>query len=80
MDSDTDAESDFSLKSRLRKMVNRSPEDAMQDIDKTFYDLVNVYVFDIGMICIHEKDLLGKCTFHQKTGERSHFETDVRDI
>ena len=43
IDSDTAAESDFSLKScsflnrvndRLRKMLNRSPEDAMQDIDK----------------------------------------------
>ena len=43
MDSDTAAESDFSLKSssfldrvndRLRRMLNRSPEDSMQDIDK----------------------------------------------
>ena len=43
MDSDTAAESDFSLKSRLflnrvndrvRKMLDRSPEDSMQDIDK----------------------------------------------
>ena len=43
MDSDTAAESFFSLKSRsflnrvndrLRKMLNRSPEDSMQDIDK----------------------------------------------
>ena len=43
MDSDTAAESDFSLKSRsflngvndrLRKMLNRSPQDSMQDIDK----------------------------------------------
>ena len=43
MDSDTAAESDLSLKSRsflnrvndrLRKMLNRSPEDSMQDIDK----------------------------------------------
>ena len=43
MDSDTAAESDLSVKSRsfvnrvndrLRKMLNRSPEDAMQDIDK----------------------------------------------
>ena len=43
MDSDTAAESDFSLKSRsflnrvndrLRKMLNRSPEDSMQNIDK----------------------------------------------
>ena len=43
MDSDTAAESELSLKSRsflkrvndrLRKMLNRSPEDSMQDIDK----------------------------------------------
>ena len=43
MDCDTAAESNLSLKSRsflnrvndrLRKMLNRSPEDAMQDIDK----------------------------------------------
>ena len=43
MDSDTAAESNFSLKSRsflnslndrLRKMLDRSPEDSMQDIDK----------------------------------------------
>ena len=43
MNSDTAAESDLSLKSRsflnkvndrLRKMLNRSPEDSMQDIDK----------------------------------------------
>ena len=42
MDSDTAAESDFSLKSRsflnrvndrLRKVLNRSPKDSMQDID-----------------------------------------------
>ena len=45
MDSDTAAESDLSLKSlsflnrvndRLRKMLNHSPEDSMQDIDKRF--------------------------------------------
>ena len=43
MDSDTVAESNLCLKSRsllnrvndrLRKMLNRSPEDSMQDIDK----------------------------------------------
>ena len=43
MDSDTATESDLSLRSlsflnrvndRLRKMLDRSPEDAMQDIDK----------------------------------------------
>ena len=45
MDSDTAAESDLSVKSRsflnrvndrLRKVLNRSPEDAMQDIDKRY--------------------------------------------
>ena len=45
MDADTAAESDFSLKSRsflhrvndrLRKMLNRSPDDSMQNIDKRF--------------------------------------------
>ena len=44
MDSDTAAESNLSLRSRsllnrvddrLRKMVDRSPEDTMQDIDKS---------------------------------------------
>ena len=44
MDSDTATESDLSLKSRsflnrvndrLRKKLNRSPEDSMQDIDKS---------------------------------------------
>ena len=48
MDSDTDTESNLSLRSRsflnrvndrLRKMLDRSPEDAMQD-RQTFYDLV----------------------------------------
>ena len=43
MDSDTATESNFSIRSRsflnrvndrLRKMLDRSPEDAMQDIDK----------------------------------------------
>ena len=33
---------------------------------QTFYDLVNVYVFDIGSICIHGKELLRQFTFHQK--------------
>ena len=45
MDSDTVTESNLSLRSRsflhrvndrLRKMLNRSPEDSMQDIDKRF--------------------------------------------
>ena len=48
MDSDTVAESNPSLRSRsflnrvndrFRKLLDRSPEDSMQDIDKIFYDL-----------------------------------------
>ena len=75
MDSDTATESDFSPKShsflnrvndRLRKMLNRSPEDAMQDIDKRSMILGNVYVFDIGSICIHGKESLRQFAFHQK--------------
>ena len=36
---------------------------------QTFYDLVNVYVFDIGSICIHGKELLRQFAFHQKYRE-----------
>ena len=36
---------------------------------QTFYDLGNVYVFDIGSICIHGKELLRQFTFHQKYRE-----------
>ena len=89
MDSDTATESDLSLKSRsflnrvndrLRKMPNRSPEGSLQDIDKRFYDLGNVSVFDRASICIHGKELLRHFTFHQKYRKRSHTERDVRHI
>ena len=33
---------------------------------QTFFNLGNVYVFNIGSICIHGKELLRKFTFHQK--------------
>ena len=55
MGSDTVTESNLSPRSRsflnrvndrLRKIMNRSPEDAMQDIDKRSIDLVNDNVFD----------------------------------
>ena len=36
---------------------------------QTFYDLVNVYVFDIGSICIHGKELFRQFAFRQKTGK-----------
>ena len=77
MDSDTATESDLSLKSRsflnrendrLRKMLNRSPEDSMQDIDKRSM-IWYVYIFDIGSICVHGKESLRQFTFHQKYRE-----------
>ena len=81
MDSDIVTESNLSLKSRsflnrvsdrLRKILDHSSKDAMQDIDKTLYDLENVCVFDIGSICIHVKEPLRKFSFHQTYRERSH--------
>ena len=81
MDSDTATESDFSLKSRsslrrvndrVRKILDQSSKDAMQDLG-------NVYVFNIASICIHGEELLRQLAFHQKYS-RSHNETDVRHI
>ena len=63
---------------RMRKLLNRSPEDSGHW--QTFYDLVNVYVFDIGSICFHGKELFRQFTFHQKYREKSHSKADVRDI
>ena len=89
MDSNTVTESDPSLKSRsflnrvndrVRKMLDQSSKDAMQDSNKHSFNMVNVYVFDIGSICTHGKELLRKFTFHQKYREQSHDETDVRHI
>ena len=42
-------------------------------------DMWNVYVFDIGSICLHGEELLRQLAFHQKY-RRSHTETDVRHI
>ena len=42
-------------------------------------DMWNVYVFDIGSICLHGEELLRQLTFHQKY-RRSHTKTDVRHI
>ena len=88
MDSDTATESNLSLKSRsflhrvndrVRKILDHSSKDAMQNIDK-LSNLGNVYVFNIGSICIHGNELLGKFTVHQKYREQSHFGTDVWHI
>ena len=47
---------------------------------QTFHDLGNVYVFNIGSICIHGKELRRQFTFHQKYSGKSHFKEDVREI
>ena len=89
MDSDTAAESDLSLKSRsflnrvndrLQKMLIRSPEDSMQDIDKRsmiwwmfMSSTVEASVFMV-------KELLRQFAFRQKYVGKSHFKADVRDV
>ena len=89
MDSNAATKSDLSLKSRsflhrvndrLRKILYHSSKDAIQGKREAFFNMVNVYVFNIGSICIHGKDLLKKFTFHQKHREQSHDETDVQLI
>ena len=68
MDSDTDAESDMSLESRsflhemsdrVRKIQDQSSQDANTRPQQTFFNMVNVYVFDIGSVCIYGKELPG---------------------
>ena len=69
----TEAESEMSLKSRsflhrvndrLRKILDQSSKDAMQDIDKRSMIWGMFNVFDIGSICIHGKELLRQFAFH----------------
>ena len=79
MDSDTDAESDMSLLSRsflhrmndrVRKIQDQSSKDAKRK-QQTFFNMENVYVFDIGSICIHGKELLRKFGIPSKRQEIS---------
>ena len=73
MVSDTEAESNMSLRSRsflhrvndqVRKRQYQSSKDATEDSDK-HCDIENVYVFHITSICIHGKKYLENL-FHQK--------------
>ena len=89
MDSNTIEESDMSLKSRsfllrvndrVRKMLDQSSKRCNTRQRKTFCDMGNVHVCNIGISSIHGKELLAKCTFHQKYRKRSHNETDVRHL
>ena len=45
-----------------------------------FFNMVNVYVLNIGSICIHGKGLLRKFTLHQRYREQSHNDSDVWHI
>ena len=42
---------------------------------ETFYDLVNVFIFDIGSICFHGKELFRQFTFRQKYRENLTLKT-----
>ena len=44
---------------------------------QTFFNMENVYVFNIGSICIFGEELLRQFTLNQKNREESHDETDV---
>ena len=46
---------------------------------KTFYDMENVHVCNIGISSIHGKELHGQLSFHHEY-KRSHIETHVRHI
>ena len=50
-----------------------------EDSEKTFCDMENVRVFNIGIICFLGKELLRQLAFHQEY-KRSHNETNVRHI
>ena len=89
MDSDTATESN--LFSKIKIILEQSELSIAKDVGpfsrrcnarhrQTFYDFGNVYVFDIGSICIHGKELLRQLAFHQNYRKKSHFNADVRDI
>ena len=88
MDSDTAAESNLSLKSRsflnrvsdrLRKMLDRSPKDSMQDIDK------RSMIWGMFMsLTLEASVFMGKNysdNLHSiRNSGKLHFKADVRDI
>ena len=88
MDSDTAAESDFSQKSRsflkrvnnrLRKMLNRSPQDSMQNIDKRSLIWECLCLRQWKHLYSWERITQTICISTKKQG-KSHFKADVRDI
>ena len=89
MDSDTAAESNLSLKSRsflnrvndrLRKMLDRSPEDSMQDIDKRSVIWGMFVSATLEATVFMGKNYSVNLHSIKKYRGKSLFEADVRDI
>ena len=85
---DDEAELELSLGSRsfldrvndqVWKRQKRSSMNVTENDEKTFCDMVNVHVCNIGISVIHWKELLRQSVFHQEY-KRSHNETNVRHI
>ena len=89
MDSDTATESNLSPRSRsflnrvndrLRKMLDRSPEDAMQDIDKRFM-IWGMFLCLRHWKHLHSWERISQTICIPSTIQgKSHFKADVRDI
>ena len=89
MGSDTATESDLSLKSRsflnrvndrLRKMLNRSPEDSMQDIDKRSMIWEMFMSSTVEAPVFMGKNYSDNLHSIKKYRRKSLFKTDIRDI
>ena len=65
---------------RLRKMLDRSQEDAMQDIDKRSMIWWMFMSSTLEASVLMVKNYSEQFTFHQKYSGKSHFKEDVRDI
>ena len=85
---DDETELDLSLGSRsfldrvndqARERQKRFSMNVTEDCEEHSVIWLNVHVFNIGVICIHGKELLRQLAFHQEY-KRSHDETDVRHI
>ena len=86
MDSNTATESEISLRSmsflhrvndRLRKMLDQSSKDAMQDTDKHSLIWGVPTLEAAAFMDFHGKRILRKFTLHQKYWKQSHNETSV---
>ena len=89
MDSDTVTEWNLSVKSRsvlnrvndrLRKMLDRSPEDSMQDIDKRSMVLEMFMSSTLEASVFMGKNYSENLHSIKNTGVKFHFKADVRDI